>query len=67
VLHDLTASRLLRIRSELPLTRWVVEELASAHWFDIGAARRDLGCEPKVGLDEGMRRLEVWWRGREAR
>ena len=52
----------LRIRSEPPLTRWIVDELASAHWFDISAARRDLGYQPQVGMDEGMRRLELWWR-----
>jgi nucleoside-diphosphate-sugar epimerase len=43
--------------SEPPLTRFVVHELTTAHWFDIGAARRDLGYEPKVCLDEGLRRL----------
>jgi nucleoside-diphosphate-sugar epimerase len=39
------------------MTRWLAQELSTAHWFDIGAAKRDLGYEPKVGLDEGMRRL----------
>ncbi len=35
----------------------MVRELTTAHWFDIRAARRDLGYEPKVSLDEGLRRL----------
>lgn len=52
----------LRLRSEPPLTRWVVTELSSAHWFDITAAKRDLGYEPRVNLDEGMERLATWWR-----
>ncbi len=43
---------------EPPLTRFVARELATAHWFDICAARRDLGYEPKVSLDEGLRRLK---------
>ncbi len=28
---------------------------------DIGAARRDLGWSPTVGLDEGLRELVRWW------
>ena len=44
------------------LTRWVVSELATAHWFDISAARRDLGYAPQVSLDEGMAHLEAWLR-----
>jgi nucleoside-diphosphate-sugar epimerase len=39
------------------MTRWLARELSTAHWFDIGAAKRDLGYEPRVGLDEGMERL----------
>jgi 2-alkyl-3-oxoalkanoate reductase len=42
---------------EPPLTRFVARELTTAHWFDIGAARRDLGYEPAVSIDEGLRRL----------
>ncbi len=29
---------------------------------DISAARRDLGWEPRIGLDEGLRELVAWWR-----
>jgi 2-alkyl-3-oxoalkanoate reductase len=50
---------LLRWNSEPPLTRFVVRELMTAHWFDLRAARRDLGYEPKISLDEGLRRLAV--------
>jgi nucleoside-diphosphate-sugar epimerase len=48
---------LLRRRDEPPLTRFVARELATAHWFDISAARRDLAYEPQVSIDEGLRRL----------
>lgn len=43
--------------TEPRMTRWVAQELAHAHWFDISAARRDLGYEPAVSLEEGLRRL----------
>lgn len=43
--------------SEPPLTRFIVEEFSTSHWFDITAAKRDLGYVPQVGFEEGMRRL----------
>ena len=39
------------------MTRWLARELSTAHWFDLKAARRDLGYEPRVGIAEGMERL----------
>ena len=47
----------LRIRSEPPLTRFVARQLSTSHWFDISAARRDLGYEPRVSIEEGLSRL----------
>jgi nucleoside-diphosphate-sugar epimerase len=44
-------------REEPPLTRFVARELTTAHWFDISAARRDFGYEPKICLEEGLERL----------
>ncbi len=52
--------RLLRLKSEPRLTRFVLRELSTAHWFDISAARRDLGYQPRVSIDEGLRRLAAW-------
>ncbi|NEZ04594.1 NAD-dependent epimerase/dehydratase family protein [Wenzhouxiangella sp. XN201] len=49
--------RAARRSSDPPLSRFVVEHLATAHWFDISAARRDLGYAPKVSIEEGLRRL----------
>ncbi len=51
------AWRLLRRADDPPMTRFLARQLATAHWFDISAARRDLGYAPSVGLDEGFRRL----------
>ena len=42
------------------MTRFVARELATAHWFDISAAKRDLGYTADVSIDEGMRRLKAW-------
>lgn len=38
---------LFGIASEPPMTRFVAENLATSHWFDISRARQDLGYEPK--------------------
>lgn len=56
-----TACRLASAENEPPLTRFLVSQLSTAHWFDISAARRDLGYEPRVGIEEGMRRLKAWF------
>ncbi len=48
------------IDSEPPMTRFVAGELATAHWFDIEAARTDLGYHPKISAQEGFRRLALW-------
>src|SRR5262249_25325033 len=47
-----------RRNSEPPLTRFLVQQLSTTHWFSIEAARRDLGYEPKVTIAEGMQRLK---------
>ena len=49
--------RLLRLRRDPPLSRFVVEHLATAHWYDLSAAQRDLGYVPRVSLTQGFERL----------
>ena len=44
-----------------PLTRFLVEQLTTAHWFDQRRTREVLGWTPAVGLDEGFRRLTDWY------
>jgi nucleoside-diphosphate-sugar epimerase len=51
---------LSRRRQEPPMTRFLARQLSTTHWFNIDAARRDLGYEPRVSIDEGLRRLEQW-------
>ena len=45
---------LLRLKSEPPVTYWSANHLATAHWYDISAAKRDLGYRVEVGIDEGL-------------
>ena len=47
----------LRIQKSPPLTRFIVDRLSTALWFDISAARRDLGYVPRVSMAEGMARV----------
>jgi 2-alkyl-3-oxoalkanoate reductase len=51
---------LLHIRHEPPMTRFVARELATSHWFDIQAAKTDLGYTPKISIEEGLRHLAQW-------
>ncbi len=57
------AYRVLRVEAEPMITRFAVSELTHDQWFDIGAARRDLGYAPQVTIDEGIRRLAEHARG----
>jgi nucleoside-diphosphate-sugar epimerase len=56
------AYRVAGAKSEPPMTRFLAAQLATSHWFDISAARRDLGYKPRVSMVEGMRRLGEWLR-----
>jgi nucleoside-diphosphate-sugar epimerase len=53
----------LRRDDEPPLTRFLAEQLGTAHWFDPRPARDDLGWTPAVGIDEGLRRLAASFAG----
>jgi nucleoside-diphosphate-sugar epimerase len=48
---------LLRLPGEPRMTRFLARELSTAHWYNLDAARRDLGYSPRVDIEEGMRRL----------
>jgi nucleoside-diphosphate-sugar epimerase len=42
---------------EPPMTRFLAEQLSTAHWFDQRDIREALDWSPAVSLDEGLRRL----------
>jgi nucleoside-diphosphate-sugar epimerase len=44
---------------EPPMTRFLAEQLSTAHWFDQRETRRALGWTPAVSLDEGFERLRL--------
>jgi nucleoside-diphosphate-sugar epimerase len=56
--------KMFRIRGEPQMTRFLADELATAHWFDIRAAKKDLGYAPTVSIKEGLSRLEQWLQNR---
>ncbi|XID94514.1 NAD-dependent epimerase/dehydratase family protein [Paenibacillaceae bacterium WGS1546] len=51
---------------EPPFTRYTVGLLAFSQTLDIAKARQALGYEPRVGLEEGLRRFADWWRNEQA-
>ena len=44
-----------------PLTRFLVEQLSTAHWFDQRFTRQVLQWHPRVTLDEGFAELQRWY------
>ena len=54
-----TTWKLLHLKSEPPLTRWSAEHLSTAHWYDISAAKRDLGYKAEISFVEGLKRLST--------
>jgi nucleoside-diphosphate-sugar epimerase len=50
---------LLRRTDDPPMTRFLAAQLATHHYFDLRKARSDLGYVPRIGKDEGMRRLQA--------
>ncbi len=55
----------LRLRGEPAMTRFIARNLATAHWYDISAARRDLGYRPEISIDEGFSRLADWFKSQD--
>lgn len=51
---------LFRLKGEPPMTRWGASELASSHWYNIDAAKKDLGYRPLISTEEGLKRLGAW-------
>lgn len=48
------------IDGEPKMTRFLADELSTSHWFDISAAKNDLGYVPRISIQEGLERLKNW-------
>lgn len=51
----------LPLKGEPLMTRFLAEQLSTTHFYDITAARRDFGYQPRVSIIEGLRQLGHWW------
>jgi nucleoside-diphosphate-sugar epimerase len=47
--------KVLRRRTDPPITRFVSVELAKDHYFDISKAQHDLGYRPRVSMNEALK------------
>jgi nucleoside-diphosphate-sugar epimerase len=59
-----TLWRILPVQREPPMTRFIAAELAKDHWFNLTAARRDLGYAPRVTMAQGTAELVAHLRSR---
>ena len=57
-----SAWRVLALKGEPPMTRFLAEQLSTPHWYDISASVRDFGYRPQVSIAEGLERTAEWWR-----
>jgi nucleoside-diphosphate-sugar epimerase len=48
------------------MTRFLAEQLSTTHFYDISAARRDFGYQPRISVLEGLRQLGHWWQAQAA-
>ncbi len=49
----------LPLQGEPPMTRFLAEQLATTHWYDMAPAKRDFGYVPRVSFAEGLARLRA--------
>jgi len=52
--------RAFHLPGEPPMTRFMAKQLSTPHWFDITAARQELGYHPRITTDQGMAALKAW-------
>jgi len=55
-----------KLDAENGMSRFAVKYICTHHYFSIEKARRDFGYDPKVDLDEGIRRTVAWLQEHEA-
>jgi len=44
---------------------FLVEELTTSHWFDISAAKKELGYKPRVSQDKGFKLFGKWYKAQK--
>lgn len=49
----------LPLPGEPPMTRFLAEQLATPHWYDMGPAQRDFGYRPQVSFSDGLQKLSA--------
>lgn len=50
------------VHDEPPMTRFLAEQLSTAHWFDQRETHEVLDWKPEVGIDEGLQKLAEHYR-----
>ncbi|MFA6569603.1 MAG: NAD-dependent epimerase/dehydratase family protein [Victivallales bacterium] len=56
--------KLLPFSGEPPMTRFVAGQLAHSHYFNISAARHDLGYKPEINPEDALKKTVEWLRGK---
>ncbi|TJY68821.1 NAD-dependent epimerase/dehydratase family protein [Arthrobacter sp. CAU 1506] len=51
------------VKDEPPMTRFLAEQLSTAHWFDQRRTREVLDWRPDVSIEDGLRRLAAHYSG----
>jgi nucleoside-diphosphate-sugar epimerase len=57
----LLGDRSARVSQDPPITRFVAEQLSTAHWFDQRHTRSALRWTPRLSIDEGLVELARWY------
>jgi 2-alkyl-3-oxoalkanoate reductase len=52
--------RVLGLREDPPMTRFLAAQMARSHWFNITRAKTDFGYSPAISTAEGVRRMTEW-------
>jgi nucleoside-diphosphate-sugar epimerase len=58
--------KVLPLQGEPPMTRFLAEQLSTAHWYDMAPATRDFGYRPRVSFEQGLQRLKDSLRAKTA-
>ena len=54
--------KILRLKGDLPMSRFIACQLAHDHWFSTESAKSDFGYEPIISMSEAMNKTLPWLR-----